>query len=335
VETDNSTTLDAPDGEKAAAGFDRPLLLTSGQDLRGYILQVGGRTLLVAVASLTILAVLLIFAFIIQKAWPFLVSGGLGELLGSRNWYPTHTEHPEFGALSMFYGSAVVTIGAMLLAVPIGLLAAVCLSDIMPFALRQYAKPVVEILAAIPSVAYGFFAVMVVSPWLQNTWGLSTGTNALNAGMILAVMAVPTIVSISEDALSSIGRDLREDAYALGATRAEVLVKVVIPAARSGIIAAFILGMMRAVGETMAVWMASGMSAQIPHPWWDLTASVRTLTATIAQEMGEAPKDGVHRQALFALGLSLLVLTFALNLAGEHFLTRTKLRSLGGAKPTK
>lgn len=329
---DNLTVRESSRKEEAAAGFDRPLLLTPGQDLRGYVAHAVGKAVLTLVACLTILAVLAIFAFIAGKAWPFLAGGGLKELLGSKNWHPTHEAAREFGGLSMFYGSAMVTLIAMALAVPVGLLAAVCLSDIMPFGLRQYVKPVMEILAAIPSVAYGFFAVMIVSPWLQKTCGLSSGTNALNAGMILAVMAVPTIVSISEDAIWAVGRDLREGAYALGATRAEVLIKVVIPAAHSGIIAAVILGMMRAVGETMAVWMASGMSAQIPPHWWDLTASVRTLTATVAQEMGEAPQDGTHRQALFALGLALLVLTFALNLVSEHFLARAKRLGRGRSK---
>jgi phosphate transport system permease protein len=182
-------------------------------------------------------------------------------------------------------------------------------------------------------VAYGFFAVLVVAPWLQSRWGLPTGTNALNAAVILAVMAVPTIVSISEDALSAVGRELREGAYAVGATRAEVLWKVVVPAAHSGIVAAVILGIMRAVGETMAVWMASGMSAQIPTPWWDLTASVRTLTATIAQEMAEAEEGGMHRQALFAIGLSLLAMTFMLNLLSEYFLSRAKRLITGKGKP--
>jgi phosphate transport system permease protein len=309
--------------ETVAADFDRPLLLTPGQDLGGYVLGVIGKGFLTLITSLTILSVFLLFIFIIVKAWPYFQQRGIGELLFSKDWHPT-SEHPEFGAASMFYGSAIVTLGAMFIAVPVGLLAAVCLSDILSFRARNLIKPIIEILAAIPSVAYGFFAVLVVAPWLQKNLGLQTGTNALNASLLLAVMAVPTIVSISEDALFAVGRELREGAYALGATRAEMLIKVVIPAAHSGIIAAIILGIMRAVGETMAVWMASGMSAHIPPQWWDLTQSVRTLTATIAQEMGEAPKNGLHRQALFAIGLSLLLMTFVLNMISEHFLNQSK-----------
>ncbi len=315
----------------AAADVDRPLLLTPGQDMAGFISRLLGKVFLTTVASLTILTVLLIFAFIIKYAWPFFTNRSAAELYTSSRWYPTHDD-AEFGALAMFYGSGMVTVGAMVVAVPLGLLAAVFLSDIVAFRIRQIVKPVIEILAAIPSVALGFFAVLVVAPWLQQTFGLPTGSNALNASLLLAFMAMPTIVTISEDALTAIGRDLREGAYALGATRAEVICKVVIPAAHSGIIAAVILGVMRAVGETMLVWMASGGTPFVPRPWWNLTASVRTLTATIAQEMGEAPSGGVHRQALFALGLSLLAVTFVLNLVSEYFLARAKRAVAGRAK---
>ena len=276
------------------------------------------------------LAVLLIFVYIFREAWPFFSRQSLSAMLGSVRWYPTAGE-AEFGALALLAGSAYVTAGALLVAGPLGLLAAVFLSDIAPFGVRQVAKPLVEILAAIPSVAYGFFAVQVMAPWMQARWGLSTGANALNASLILGVMAIPTIVSISEDALSAVGRDLREGAYALGATRSEMILTVLIPAAHSGIIAAIILGIMRAIGETMVVWMASGNANQIPSPWWDLTQSVRTVTATIAAEMSETPKGSSHYHALFALGLILLAITFGLNLASERFLARAK-RGEGGKR---
>ncbi|HEV58657.1 MAG TPA: ABC transporter permease subunit, partial [Phycisphaerales bacterium] len=171
---------------------------------------------------------------------------------------------------------------------------------------------------------YGFFAVLVVAPWLQDTFGFTTGVNVWNAGLLLAVMAVPTIISVAEDALSAVGRERREASYGLGATRAETLLKVVMPAARSGIVAAVLLGMMRAIGETMVVWMAAGMAGQIPTPWWDLSQSVRPITATIAQEMGETPQGSPHFYSLFALGLLLLVVTFVLNLVSEHFLSRAR-----------
>ncbi len=325
-----NTTRQTGNASKAV-DFDRPLLLTPGEDMTGYLTAAIGKTLLLAVTCASVLAVILIFVFITREAWPFLTSGSLGELLSSSNWYPAHDSAAEFGALALLAGSLYVTAGALIIAVPVGLLAAVFLSDIVPFRLRQIVKPIIELLAAIPSVAYGFFAYLVLAPWMQENLGLPSGTNALNASLILAIMAVPTIISIAEDALTAAGRELREGSYALGATRAETLIKVVIPAAHSGIIAAVILGMMRAIGETMVVWMASGNAAQVPSPWWDLSQSVRTMTATIAGEMGETVRGSQHYHCLFALGFVLLVITFTLNLIGEYFLSRAR-RARGGAK---
>ncbi len=325
------------EASSAASGFDRPLLLTAREDLFGYAGSLTGRAVLFLVAASSVLAVLLIFVFIAREAFLFFVRGEtlaeqLGflwdracEVFGSTAWYPEQ-EPAEYGMLALIAGSFYVTFGSVLVAVPLGLLTAVCLSDIFPFTLRQVAKPVVELLAAIPSVAYGFFAVMVVKPWLQETFGIPSGANVLNASLILAVMAVPTIVSVSEDALTAVGRPLREASYALGATRAETMIRVVLPAAHNGIIAAVILGMMRAVGETMVVWMAAGNATQIPHPWWDLTESVRTMTATIAQEMGETAYGSTHYHSLFTIGLILLVFTFALNTLTEFLLGRMKFR---------
>lgn len=327
----SQTPSDKPTTSPAAAEFDRPLLLTAGQDLRGYVTGLVGRTVLTVISCLTILAVLLIFAFIAYESIGFIREKGLGVLFASDDWDPTH-EPKGFGALGMFYGSAMVTLGAMVIAAPLGLLAAVFLSDVVPFAVRNAVKPVVEILAAIPSVAFGFFAIRVLSPWLMDAMGMDSGRNMLNASLILAVMAVPTIVSISEDSLTAIGRELREGAYALGATRAEVLVKVVIPAGHSGIIAAVVLGIMRAVGETMLVWMAAGNQTAIPAEWWNLGAGIRTLTANIAAEMGEAEQGGLHYRALFTLGLLLLLITFALNLISEYFLRQAKRAAGGGTK---
>jgi phosphate transport system permease protein len=313
-----------------AADFVRPLLLTPAQDYMGYVLSRAGRAALLLVAGTSVLAVGLIFCFIIREAWPFFQARGAGEALTSTQWYPETTPgHEQFGMLALIFGSLEVTIGALLLAVPLGLLAAMLLSDIVPFRVRQAVKPIIELLAAIPSVAYGFFAALVLGPFLQEHLGLSSGFNALNSVLILAVMAIPTIVSVAEDSLWAVGRELREASYACGATRAETLLKVVIPAAHNGIVAAIILGMMRAIGETMLVWMASGNACHIPSPWWDLTQSVRTMTATIAGELGETPKGSDHYHALFAVGLILLVFSFSLNLAAEHLLRRVK-RSSGG-----
>ncbi|MBN1437652.1 MAG: phosphate ABC transporter permease subunit PstC [Sedimentisphaerales bacterium] len=316
--------------DSTAAGFSRPLLLTPSEDLKGYIAAHVGRLLLFGITCVSVLAVLFIFIFVIRESLGFLLGHGLGGFLTSTAWHP-ESEPGEFGAVGMITGSVYVTVCSLLVAVPIGLLAAVFLSDIAPFKVRQYVKPIIEILAAIPSVAYGFFALLVLSPLMQNELGFTTGTNILNASVILAVMALPTIISVAEDSLSAIGREIREASYGLGATRAETIIKVVIPAAHSGIIAAVILGMMRAVGETMVVWMAAGNANQIPSPWWNLSAAVRTMTATIAGDMGETVQGSMHYRALFAIGLLLLAFTFTLNMISEHLLARAR-RVKGGGK---
>ena len=313
---------------RPAAGFKQPLVLTFGQDIRGFVFRHLGRLALFILTCTSVLAVFLIFLFVILEAFPFLGKFSIVEFLTSTAWYPQARERPEFGALALVVGSVYVTTAALVFSVPIGVLVAVFLSDIVPFRIRDIIKPVVEILAAIPSVAYGFFAVLVLAPWLQKHLDFSTGTNAINASLLLSIMALPTIISVAEDSISATGRELREASYALGATRIETMFKVVIPAAHSGIIAAIVLGMMRAIGETMVVWMASGNASRIPHPWWDLSQSVRTMTATIAGDMGETEQGSDHYRALFAIGLLLLVMTLLLNVVSEYFLTRAK-KSLG------
>jgi phosphate ABC transporter permease protein PstC len=311
---------------ESAMTFSRPLVLSPGQDLRGYLASRIGRLMLLLITSASVLAVLFIFLFVIREAWPFLTKFGLKDFLFSLHWYPTSAS-PEYGCLTMIVGSLYVTFGALVIAGPTGLLAAVFLSDMAPFKVRQVVKPVIELLAAIPSVAYGFFAVLVLAPWLQRNLSFPTGTNAMNASLILAVMALPTVISLAEDSLWAAGREIREASYGLGATRAETLIKVVIPAAHSGIIAAVILGMMRAVGETMVVWMASGNANQIPTPWWDFSQAVRTMTATIAGDMGETARGTDHYRALFAIGFLLLIFTLILNLVSEYFLSKVNKRS--------
>jgi len=322
--------------KNAAAEFTRPLRLSPSQDLAGYVMSHLGRMILFLITTTSVAAVFLIFYFVIRESLPFFTTGGGSAILArvrdfftNAGWYPSAPE-PRYGALALIVGSLYVTAGALVVAVPVGLLAGVFLSDIAPFSLRQICKPVIEILAAIPSVAYGFFAVMVLAPWLQTRLGFSSGTNALNASLILAVMALPTIISVSEDAMTAVGREIREASYGLGATRAETIVNVVIPAGHSGILAAVILGMMRAIGETMVVWMASGNASRIPSPWWDLSQSIRTMTATIAGDMGETPKNSEHYYALFTVGLTLLLFTFSLNLLSEYLLG--KARAGGGRR---
>ena len=313
---------------ESATGFQRPLVLTYGQDVKGYLFKHFGRLALLALTCTSVVAVLLIFLFVILEAFPFLGKFSIVQFLTGTGWYPQARPAPEFGALALVIGSVYVTAASLVLSVPVGVLAAIFLSDIVSFKVRNIVKPVIEILAAIPSVAYGFFAVLVLAPWLQKHLGFATGTNALNAALLLSVMALPTIISVAEDSISATGRELREASYALGATRVETMFKVVIPAGHSGIVAGIVLGMMRAIGETMVVWMASGNASQIPHPWWDLSQSVRTMTATIAGDMGETEKGSDHYRALFAIGLLLLVMTFLLNVVSEYFLARGR-KSLG------
>ena len=297
-----------------------------------------GRCFLLSVTSLAALAVLAIIYFLARDALPFFKEKGAADFFFSQAWYPAH-EPPQFGAAAIFVGSFLVTGAAVVLAVPPGIFAALCMSDILPFNVRQVLKPVIEMLAVIPSVVYGFFALTVVAPflqdagrWLPGNFEIASGVNALTAAVILGVMALPTIVSVSEDALQAAGRELREGSYALGATRAETLVKVVIPAALSGLFSAVLLGVMRALGETMVVWMASGNAAQIPKPWYNLLRPVRTLTATISVDMGEADQmtGSAHYHELFAMGLCLLLFSFACNLAGEWIVARQRKRLRGG-----
>jgi len=355
-----------------------------------YLAGLVGQGFLFTVTSLSTVAVFFIFYFIAKDAVPFFRLEGFREFFTTVKWYPSG--HPaQFGALSIFIGSGLVTLGAIVVAVPLGISAAVCLSDLLPFSMRQVVKPIIEILAAIPSVAYGFFALVVFAPLLQNhggallatgswmvlgpllaiavlvlgdllldrlraevrrvvrfavfpllgglaftaLWAISrrlygleimSGTNALNVSIILGIMALPTVVSVSEDALQAAGRELREGSYALGATRAETIIKTIIPASISGILAAVILGVMRAVGETMVVWMASGNAAQIPSPWYNVLQPVRTLTATIAGDMGEADHvTGSSRyHVLFAMALCLLTFSFVMNLISEAVVRRSR-----------
>ncbi|MDR1479837.1 MAG: phosphate ABC transporter permease subunit PstC [Planctomycetaceae bacterium] len=291
-------------------------------------------------ANVVLMIVLAVFGFIFYRSIQFWVGvsatnidgskiGGICGVFCSGNWFPD-ANPPEFGMLSLFYGSFIVTATAMLVAIPVGIFSAVVLSDLVSFRVRQILKPMIELPAAVPSVAFGFFAIKIVAPFLQDNFGFASGANVINAAIILAIMAIPTIVSVSEDAMSGIGREIREASYALGATRAETIIKVVIPAAWNGIAAAVILGVMRAVGETMVVWMAAGNAANMPEAIYridqvvsSLGGAVRTMTATIAGDIGETPADSLHRSALFAVGLMLLLFTFAMNLLTE-FITHHK-----------
>lgn len=263
-----------------------------------------------------IVFVLAIFFFIFREAAPVLFSPGfkLSEFLFSTQWFPTSVSNVRYGTLALTIGSFSVTGVAIALAVPFGLGAAIYVSEFCGPRLKETLKIVIELLAAIPSVVWGFIGLTVMSRITVALTGTPVGVNLLNGGVILALMSVPIIVSIGEDALKAVPDSYREAALAMGANRWQTVYRVLIPAARNGLLAAVLLGVGRAVGETMAVLMATGHAVNVPHSLLD---SVRTLTANIAAELGEAPAGSDHYRVLFLTGTLLFVITFAVNLAAD------------------
>lgn len=246
------------------------------------------------------------------------------DFLSGRRWAPARVQ-PILGILPMLLGSLFVTVGAMIVAVPLGLSAAVYIAEIAPPKIKNPIKSAIELLAGIPSVVYGFIGLVFLVPWLQETFNLPTGFTALTGSLLLGVMAVPIIASISEDAIYAVPRDFREASYALGATKWQTITRAVLPASISGISAAIILGgMSRVIGETMTVLMVTGNAPIIPDSICSFLRPVRTMTASLALEMGEAAKGGIHYSALFAIGLVLFTITFLLNLIADFILHRYK-----------
>lgn len=238
----------------------------------------------------------------------------VSEFITSPNWRPDSEIRPQYGILALLAGTLSVTVLSMLLAVPLGLGAAVYVSEFSGPRARETLKIVIELLAAIPSVVWGFIGYMVIGPIIISATGAPVGLNVLNGGVILALMSVPVIVSVGEDALRAVPDSYREAATALGASRWEIVYRVLFPAAKSGLLAAVLLGVGRAIGETMAVLMATGHAVQIPHSPLD---PVRTLTATIASELGEAVRGDEHYRVLFLIGIVLFAIAFAVNLTAD------------------
>jgi phosphate transport system permease protein len=272
-----------------------------------------------------IVFVLAIFFFIFREAAPVLFSEQYDpiEFLFSVQWYPTSAVDVRYGTLALTAGTAGVTLLAMALAVPFGLGAAIFVSEFCGPRLKETLKVVIELLAAIPSVVWGFVALTVLSRLMVEYTSAPVGVNMLNGGIILALMSVPIIVSIGEDALRAVPDSYREAAVAMGATRWQLVFRVLLPAARHGLLAAVLLGVGRAVGETMAVLMATGHAVHVPHGILD---SVRTLTANIAAELGEAPAGSDHYRILFLTGIQLFAITFAVNLAADLVVRGTRRR---------
>lgn len=245
----------------------------------------------------------------------------LSEFLGGKEWIPTAQPSAQLGVLPLILGTLWVSLGAILLALPLGLAAAIYLSEIAHKRVRGILKPLIELLAGIPSVVYGFFGLVVIVPLIQRTFDLPVGETGLAGSIVLGIMALPTIITISEDAMRNTPRAMKEASLALGASKWQTIYRVVVPYSISGITAGAILGIGRAIGETMAVLMVTGNAAVIPHT---ILEPVRTIPATIAAELGEAPNGGLHYKALFALGCILFLITLIINLTVEFITSRKK-----------
>jgi len=272
---------------------------------------------------LAVIVLVGIFVLLLSSAVPAFREINVKEFLFGTLWDPTSPTKASYGILSQIFSTLLVTVAAMFLAVPIGLAVAAYLSDVAHWRVREIVKPVVEILAGIPSVVIGFLGIVVLGPALAKLTGQSHGLNALNGSILLAIMSLPTIISISEDSLSAVPSSYGEGSLALGGSRWQTLIRVKFPAALSGIIAAVMLGMGRAIGETMTVLMATGNARSFPHGLFD---SVRTMTSNVAIELGEVPYFTTHYYALFAVGLVLFILTFLVNLAADVVLRKYQER---------
>jgi len=266
----------------------------------------------VALASIAILFMIMVFLF--MEGLPIFKKVTFSEFIFGKYWYPTSSP-PDFGIFPLILASIAVTLVSAMIAVPLGVMTAVYLAELAHKRVAEFMKPIVELLAALPSVVIGFFGMVVVAPFLQDTFGIATGLNLFNAALMLSFMSVPTICSLSEDAIYSVPAALKEGSLALGATHWETLIRVILPASISGISTAIILGMSRAVGETMVVLMVAGGAAMIPTSLMD---PVRPMPASIAAEMAEASFRGDHYYALFATGIVLFLFTLMFNIIADQ-----------------
>lgn len=268
----------------------------------------------------SIFFVLLIFIFLLKEGLAVFKTVLPLEFLFGDKWYPI-SEPARLGILPLILGSLLVTIGAAIISIPIGVACAIYIAEVAPQKIKEILKVGIELLAAIPSVVLGFIGMVTLVPWIKTVFKLPTGLTALSGSIMLAFMAMPTIVSIAEDALYSVPKTYKEGAFALGATHWQTIWRVMLPSASSGILAAVMLGIGRVIGETMAVMMITGNAAVIPH---SILQPVRTLTATIAAEMGEAVVGSEHYFALFAIGIVLFVISFVVNVTADLFLHKNR-----------
>jgi phosphate transport system permease protein len=283
------------------------------------------RNLFTVLAFASIAMLLAITIFLFNEGLPVFNLVSVKDFLFGIYWYPT-SDPPDFGIFPLIVASVSVTLLSASISIPLGVMTAVYLAEVASPRVRELVKPLVELLAALPSVVIGFFGMVVVAPFLQNTFNIATGLNLFNASLMLAFMSIPTICSISEDAIYSVPDALREASLALGATHLETILRVVLPAAVSGICTAVILGMSRAIGETMVVLMVAGGAAMVPTSIFD---PVRAMPGSIAAEMAEAPFRGDHYHALFATAMVLFLFTFLFNLIADYM--SHKYRQVGDA----
>lgn len=268
----------------------------------------------------SIFFVVLIFLFLMKEGLAVFSSVAPVKFLFGKSWYPI-SEPAQLGILPLILGSLLVTLGAAVISIPIGVACAVYIAEIAPLRIKEVLKSGIEMLAAIPSVVLGFIGMVTLVPWIKSVFHLPTGLTALSGSVMLAFMAMPTIVSIAEDALYSVPKSYKAGALALGATHWQTIYRVILPAASSGILAAVMLGLGRVIGETMAVMMITGNAAVMPQ---SILQPIRTLTATIAAEMGEAVVGSEHYFALFAIGIVLFVISFVINVTADFFLHKER-----------
>ncbi len=274
------------------------------------------------VAVTGIVVLIFILGFLIANGLPVLESTSLGEMFFSKDWYPTE-EPPALGMAALIAGTLAATLLSSVMAIPVSIALAIFSAEIAPRRVRQCFKVLFEMLGFLPSIVLGFIGMMIIAPWMQVGLGIPSGLNLLNSSILLGFLIIPSVASLSDEALAAVPGELRDASYALGATRLETIFKVVFPSALPGIIAATLLGVMRALGETMVVLMAAGGAAVLPSMFTD---PIRPLTSTIAAEMGETPVGSTHYHALFFAGLILLIMTLAINLASLYVEKRGEKR---------
>ena len=280
---------------------------------------------LFSVSALTVIILFLICLFLLRDSLLLFKDTSLLGFLTGKSWYPTSV-NKQFGLLPLFFGSLLVTAGAIIFSMPLGIACAIYISELAHPKVADFLKPFIEILAGIPSVVFGFFGLVVLVTPIREAFNLPTGQTALTGSIILGIMALPTIITISEDAISSVPSTIKQGSLALGATRWQTIQKVTVPSALSGISAAVMLGMGRAIGETMTLMMVTGNTAIIPSFPGGFLNPVRTMTATIALEMGEVAQGSTHFHALFAVGFVLFIITFLINLIADYIKRRYRLK---------